>query len=255
MKNGVMIGLFIAILFSLPVAGQSKVEQLVFDQANQLYLNGEYSSAREEYQKIINSGFESPELYYNLGNTFYKLGQVPPAILYYEKALLLNPKDEDVLFNLDLANRLVVDKINPVNEFFLKKWIRAFAGIMKPDIWGLISLLSFGLLLASSLFVYATRGNRYRNLFLSGGALMMLVLVVSLALGSIQHKLTVHPDSAIVFASSLTAKSSPDAGGTDLFVIHEGVKVKITDRVGTWIRIRLADGNEAWIPEDSVEKI
>lgn len=255
MIKKMLIGLVFSLLVWLPVAGQAKVEQMVFDKANQFYLNGEYSSAREEYQKIVNSGFESGELYYNLGNAFYKLGQIPSAILYYEKALILNPKDVDIQFNLELANRLVVDKINPVNEFFFRKWTRTFAGIIKADAWGYISLIAFVLLLSVVIFVYVTRGFRFRKLMLSGGALLIVILVFSLLLGSIQNKQSVHPDSAIVFSSSLTAKSSPDTGGTDLFVIHEGVKVKITDRVGSWIRIRLADGNEAWIPENCVERI
>jgi len=255
MKKKIWIGLVFSLLIALPAAAQSRVEQLVFDQANQLYLNGEYSAARDEYQKIINSGFESAELYYNLGNAFYKLGQIPPAILYYEKALILNPKDVDLQFNLDLANRLVVDKINPLNEFFLRKWILSFAGVFKADAWGYLSLGAFFLLLTIAAIAYATRGFRYRKLIVSGGALFLVILIFSLVLGSIQNKQTIHPDSAIVFTSSLTAKSSPDAGGTDLFVIHEGLKVKIIDRVGTWIRIRLADGNEAWIPENSVEQI
>jgi tetratricopeptide (TPR) repeat protein len=251
----IAIGLVLSILFLTPAYSQSRVEQIVFEKANQLYLNGEYSSAREEYQKIVNSGFESIELYYNLGNTFYKLGQIPSAILYYEKALLLNPKDVDIQFNLDLANRLVVDKINPVNEFFLKKWVNGFAGIMKADTWGYVSLFIYILLLLAVFFTYVKMGLRFRKLMVSGGSVLLLLLLFALAMGSIQNKQTVHSDSAIVFSSSLTAKSSPDPAGTDLFVIHEGVKVKITDRVGTWIRIRLADGNEAWIPDNSVERI
>lgn len=250
-----MIGLVFSLLIALPVVGQSKVEQMVFEKGNQLYLSGDYSGAREEYQKIVNSGFESVELYYNLGNTFYKLGQIPSAILYFEKALVLNPKDMDIRFNLDQANRLVIDKINPVNEFFIRKWIRSFAGVIKADAWGYISLVSFILLVSCAIFFYVTRGFRLRKLMLSGGVLLTVIMIISLTFGTIQNKQSAHPDSAIVFSSSLTAKSSPDPGGTDLFVIHEGVKVKITDRVGTWIRIRLADGNEAWIPENSVEKI
>lgn len=250
-----MIGLVFFLLVNLPVAGQSKMEHMVFDKANQLYLGGDYSSAREEYQKIVNSGFESAELYYNLGNTFYKLGQIPPAILYFEKALILNPKDGDIRFNLDLANNLVVDKINPVNEFFLRKWVRTFAGIIKADSWGYINLAAFILLLSVIIYVYVTRGGRYKKLLFSMGTVLLVILVLSLLMGGIRNSQSVHPDSAIVFSSSLTAKSSPDPGGTDLFVIHEGVKVKITDQVGSWIRIRLADGNEAWIPESSVERI
>ncbi len=255
MTKKTLIGLVIALLFWLPSIGQSKVEQIVFDKANQLYLNGDYSAAREEFQKVINSGFESAELYYNLGNTFYKLGQIPSAILYFERALILNPKDVDIQFNLDLANRLVVDKINPVNEFFIRKWVRNIAGILKADTWGLISLISFALILGISIVIYISKDFKFRRLLIPGGAFFAFILVISLFLGSVQNRLIDHHDSAIVFSSSLTAKSSPDASGTDLFVIHEGLKVKITDKVGSWIRIRLADGNEAWIPENSVERI
>jgi len=255
MMKKVFIGLVFSLLFLGPVSAQSRMEQTVFDQANQLYQSGDYSSAREQYQKIINSGYESVELYYNLGNTFYKLGQIPSAILYCEKALVLNPKDVDIQFNLDLANRMIIDKINPVNEFFIKKWIQSFAGVMKADAWGVLSVLAFVVLLSAIAILYIARSDKYRKLLISLGAGMIFLLITSLILGNIQNKQTTHSDSAIVFTSSLTAKSSPDAGGTDLFVIHEGLKVKITDQVGTWIRIRLADGNEAWIPENSVVRI
>ena len=237
------------------VSGQSKVEQLVFDKANQLYLNSDFSGARDEYQKIVSSGFESAELYFNLGNTYYKLGQIPSAILFYERALLLNPKDEDIRFNLDLVNRLVVDKLNPVNEFFMKKWVRAAAGILKADTWGVIAIISFLLLLSLILLTYATRNNRYGQLIIPGGSVLAFLLVVSLFLGTVENRQTNHAGGAIVFATSLTAKSSPEQGGTDLFVIHEGLKVRINGQVGNWLRIRLADGNEGWVPESSVERI
>ncbi|MFA6125683.1 MAG: tetratricopeptide repeat protein [Bacteroidales bacterium] len=255
MTKRILIGLLFSWLIGLPLTGQSKVEQVVFEKANQLYLSGDYSSAREEYQKIVNSGFESVELYYNLGNTFYKLGQIPSAILYYERALILNPKDPDIRFNLNLANQLVIDKINPVSDFFVKKWIRAIAGIFKADVWGYISLITLVLLLSVIFFGYYTRGYSHMTAMVTGGGVLVVVLVFSLILGGMQNRQVAHPDSAIVFASSLTAKSSPDPGGTDLFVIHEGVKVVITDKVGAWIRIRLMDGNEAWVPENSIERI
>jgi tetratricopeptide (TPR) repeat protein len=247
--------LSLALLLWLPAIGQARMEQVVFDKANQLYLDGKYTEARDEYLKIVNSGYESAELYYNLGNAFYKLGQIPSSILYYEKARLLAPKDEDIRFNLDLANRLVVDKINPTNEFFLRKWIRTAAGILKADVWGYIGIAAFVLILLAITYLYASRGGRMRSLVTSGGALMAFLLVVALAFGTIQNRQTVKPDSAIVFTSSLTAKSSPEQGGTDLFVLHEGLKVRITGKMGNWIRIRLADGNEGWVPENSVERI
>jgi tetratricopeptide (TPR) repeat protein len=255
MMKQILIGVALTLLFGLPVSGQSKVEQIVFEQANKLYLDGEYSSAREEYLKIVNSGFESPELFYNLGNTYFKLGQIPSAILYFEKAILLDPKDPDIRFNLDLVNRLVVDKINPVNEFFIKKWIRSFAGLLRGDTWGHLSIVSIIILLSLIIVFYASKDFRFRKILLPAAVLSIAVFTISLVFGTLQNNQLTQPDTAIIFSTSLTAKSSPDPSGTDLFVIHEGVKVKILDQVGAWVRIRLADGNEAWIPEASIEKI
>jgi hypothetical protein len=167
----------------------------------------------------------------------------------------LSPKDEDILFNLELANRLVVDKINPVNEFFFRKWVRTAAGLLHAGTWGLLSIICLMALLSLVLYIYASRNDRLRPLLMPVGSVLAIVFTLSLLLGGVENRQTVHTNSAVVFASSLTAKSSPDAGGTDLFVIHEGLKVKITGQVNNWIRIRLADGNEAWVPESSVERI
>jgi len=239
----------------LGLLAQQDVAKVHMEKANQMYLNNDFAGARDEYLRIENSGLISFQLFYNLGNTYYKLGQIPSAILYYERALLLNPRDEDTRFNLTLANQMVVDKINPVREFFVKTWIRSAASALKPGTWGILTVV-FALLFATiAVFLYATRGGRLRRSGLTLGSLTLFLFFLSLFLGSIENHRVRHGKQAIVFTPTITAKSSPDAGGTELFVIHEGLKVRIMEKMGEWIRIRIPDGNEAWVPESSIVKI
>jgi len=245
----------LSFVFRVPAVGQSAAAETHLGRADQLYLSGDYSGAREEYLKIINSGYESAALYYNAGNSCYKLGQIPSAILFYERALLISPRDEDIRFNLNLANQLVIDKINPVSEFFVKRWIKSLASSASINAWAILSLIVFIVLAGVLVILYATHGFKYRQALITAGTLMILIWITSLIFTVMQDQRINHGNYAIVFAPSITAKSSPDNGGTDLFVLHEGLKIKIADQVGTWIRIRLADGNEAWIPSSTVEKI
>jgi tetratricopeptide (TPR) repeat protein len=255
MRYRLLAILILSFAFGLPAVGQSAAAETHLGRADQLYLSGDYSGAREEYLKIINSGYESASLYYNTGNSCYKLGQIPSAILFYERALLIDPRDEDIRFNLDLANQLVIDKINPVSEFFLKRWIKSLAASASVNFWAILSLLIFGLLTGILVFLYATRGSRSKQGLITAGVLLLLIWISSLTFAVMQDQRVNRGNYAIVFAPTITAKSSPDNGGTDLFVLHEGLKIRIIDQVGTWIRIRLADGNEAWIPSGTVEKI
>lgn len=247
--------LILSFVFSASADGQSVAAETHLGRADQLYLSGDYSGAREEYLKIINSGYESATLYYNTGNSCYKLGQIPSAILFYERALLISPRDEDIRFNLNLANQLVIDKINPVSEFFVKRWIQSVASSLRVNMWAILSLIAFIVVAGILVFLYATRGSKYKQALMTAGILMILVWITSLSFTVMQDQRINHGNYAIVFAPTITAKSSPDNGGTDLFVLHEGLKIKITDQVGSWIRIRLADGNEAWIPGEAVERI
>jgi tetratricopeptide (TPR) repeat protein len=253
--NRMIITLIAALVAILPASANTGESELLFRKANQLYLDGDLPGAREEYMKIVQAGLESAELYYNLGNTCYKMGLIPSAILYFEKSLVLNPRNEDTRFNLSLANQLIVDKIEPLNRFFVSRWIDGLASLLRTDAWAKVSLVAFILTLILIVIIYGTRAIILKKALLLCAILMSLMSVSSFLLGNKSyHALNITP-SAIIFSPSITAKSSPDTSGTDLFVLHEGTKVRITDQVGNWLRIRLADGNQAWIPADSVEKI
>jgi tetratricopeptide (TPR) repeat protein len=227
----------------------------LFELANQKYSEGYYDEAISSYEEILTTGYSSAALYYNLGNAYYKTNEVTKAILNYERALLLSPGDEDIKYNLEIANQLVADKINNLPEFFITKWFKQIRTGLSPDKWALISLVSFAVMAVFALMFFFLRSRFVRKLSLAGAVLFLLLSTASLVFGRLQYKQFSERNTAIIFSPSVTAKSSPDQGGTDLFVLHEGVKVWISDHLNGWLEIQLADGNKAWIPENSLERI
>jgi len=242
-------------IFLVSSAAIADGNESLFALANQKYSDGKYAEASQSYEEILATGYSSAALYYNLGNSYYKQNELTLAILNFERALLLSPGDEDIKYNLEIANQLVVDRIDALPEFFLSKWVRQLRMGLSPDNWGMLSLIAFFLTGIAFLLFYFLRRRFFRKLFLVIVVIMILFSGTTLLFGWQQNKLLSERNTAIIFSSTVTAKSSPDEGGTDLFVLHEGVKVWITDQLNDWLEIQLADGNKAWIPENSLERI
>lgn len=232
-------------------AGDNRLEQ----QAEQLYSEGKYNEAAEAYQKILDEGVESAELYYNIGNCFYKMGENTRAILYYERALLLDPSDGMARYNLEMAQKAVVDKIEVLPELFLVRWYKAVETNFSADQWGYISVGLFLIFLVmAALFFYSPSVGVKKTGFVVG------LIVFFLTIGSIffaykQDKRVSQREYAIVMTPSVTVKGAPDNSGTSLFLIHEGLKVRVIGELGEWYNIRLADGNEGWVAKSDIEKI
>ena len=223
--------------------------------ANRHYVDGEFSQAIALYQEVLNSQKVSAEVYYNLGNSQYKSGNYTQAIINYERALLLAPDDDDIRFNLALANRHIQDAISPLPRMFLVRWWENISNNFSVDEWGKISVISFILvLLLTAIFIFS-RSSTIKKLTFWIGILMILATVISYNVAAQQENRLTNQRNAIVTQPSITVKSSPSEGGTDLFLIHEGLKVQIKNQLGSWIEIRLADGNQGWLPDSSVEKI
>ena len=223
--------------------------------ANRHYADGEFSQAIALYQEVLNSQKVSAEVYYNLGNSQYKSGKYTQAIINYERALLLAPDDDDIRFNLSLANRHIQDAISPLPRMFLVRWWENISNNFSVDEWGKISVISFILvLLLTAIFIF-NRSSAIKKLTFWIGILMILATVISYNVAAQQENRLTNQRNAIVTQPSITVKSSPSEGGTDLFLIHEGLKVQIKNQLGSWIEIRLADGNQGWLPDSSVEKI
>jgi Tetratricopeptide repeat len=236
-------------------AGWAQTPEDVFNRGNELYRAGKYQDAAKEYEHIIKQGYSSAELYYNLGNAYYRNEQLAQAILSYERAARLHPNDPDITHNLKLVYFKTVDRIEPVPEMFLIQWMRSIGSLILPETVRILFILSWVLLFGSLATMYFI----LRQGTLRVARIIFFVSFVSTALWAamlgIQSFQETTQDKAIITAQIVTAKSSPDDKSVDAFVIHEGVKVKLTDLVGDWVKITLVDGKVGWILADQCERI
>lgn len=234
---------------------QAEDMNVIYNKANAAYQKGDYETAIIGYLKILDSGRESAEVFYNLGNAYYKSGEVAPAILYYERAARINSSDEDIRFNLRMANLKVIDKISPIPEFELKKWWNELILLFGANTWAALSLgLAAGLFFCLAMFRMSGTASGKRILF-SLSVIFFISSATAFTLArSAKEKLT-KEHFAILFSASAYVKSSPEDKSTDLFILHEGTKVRILDQIGGWKRIRIADGNEGWIAEKDIKLI
>ena len=223
--------------------------------ADSAYVNGNYQEAIKVYESLLKQG-ESAELYYNLGNAYYRTENITRAVLNYERALLLSPGDGDIRFNLQIARSKTIDKIVPESEMFFVTWYRSLVNMMSVDGWGRLALVSLALVIVLFLvYLFSARVWLQEVGFFGGGALL-LVFVLSNFFAWQQRQQLLNRESAIVVAPSVTVKSTPAQNGTDLFILHEGTKVVITDgSMKSWREIRLADGKKGWIESKKIELI
>ena len=229
--------------------------QSLIQNGNQQYLEEEFESAIRTYERVIDSGYVAADLYYNLGNSYFKSHKITSAILNYERAILLAPNDDDIRYNLNLARTFVVDKIEVLPQPFYLKWHKKVAGFFSSELWAIISIICFILfLIFFSLYLFVSTYRMKKSAFWV--SIFVLFVSVSSFVFSFHHKriITGH-NTAIIFTPSVTVKSTPDESGTDLFLIHEGTKVRIEDTLGLWTGIKLEDGNKGWLLTSDIVKI
>lgn len=223
--------------------------------ANDLYTKGNYQDAANIYETIIKLGYESSELYFNTANSYYKQNVIAHAILNYEKAIRLAPNDEDIRYNLDLSNRLVIDKIEVLPVFFITDWLRSLKNIFTSDNWAILSIVTFIIsLIFISLYLYS-RNIGLKKLSFWLGFFIIFFSVIAFVFSYQQKQNILSGKTAIIMNPSVTVKSSPDASGTDLFVLHEGTKVWLGDKISDWNEIKLSDGSKGWLKADDLEII
>jgi tetratricopeptide (TPR) repeat protein len=198
---------------------------------------------------------ESPEIYFNLGNSYFKTGQFTLAILNFERAKLLAPNDEDIAFNLQVANQKVVDSIQELPGIFIVRWWESLINSQNTDTWAVFSILGFIVFLVMLGFYFFARTSEIKRLTFWLGCFLIFFTILSWSFAAKQKNRMVNHNYAIVMEPTVTVKSSPSEKGTNLFVIHEGLKVRITDKLGDWVEISLADGNKGWLLTESIERI
>jgi tetratricopeptide (TPR) repeat protein len=234
---------------------QLQAPQELFQRGNEFYRAAKFKEAAAAYDTILQQGTVSAELYFNLGNVYFRLGNFARAILYYERAARLNPNDADIQHNLRLVSLRSVDRIEPVPELFLTQWIQAATSVASPATGAGMFAGVWVLFFFSLSVMVVTRAPGVmkfsRRIFFVS---IPLMIAAGLFFAAQQVQEAKH-NAAIVISTVVTAKSSPDEQSVDAFVIHEGLKVNVSDAVGEWLKITLPDGKVGWIKSAQCEKI
>lgn len=224
-------------------------------EANQLYSKGEYGQAAEIYENILKTNGIAPELYYNLGNAYFKQDEIAKSILNYERALRLAPNYADARHNLAFAQQKLIDKIPDSSTFFLARWMENIVNHLDSNTWLFTSFALF-LLTIICIFFFIFGGKQILRKSAFYIALLSLILsIVMLIFAGIEKKMILDQSSAIVMNGAVTAKSSPDKTGTDLFVLHAGTKIIVVSTLNSWSEIRLTNGNVGWVESWTIERI
>lgn len=247
----------ISCIFCFSFAATSAPDNLnaQWEEANLLYINADYDAAVDAYESIADTGYVSGKLFYNLGNAYFKSGNIAKAILNYQKAVRLSPFDKDARYNLAVANGYVKDRIDVVPEFFLSSWVRSLRSVCNANGWAVISLIMLVVALAAFLvFIVADRKALRKCGFFSGIACFVL-FVIAVTFAAVDKHNFRHPTQAVVMQQSVPVKSSPDNAGSDLFILHEGTCVKVVSAYDSWTEIIIPDGNKGWLRSDALELI
>ncbi len=229
--------------------------QELLQQGNRAYGKGNYAQAAQSYNAVLETGYASAELYYNLGNTYYRLQQYGLAILNYERALRLKPNFSDARQNLQLANSHTEDEILQLPELFIVRWAHTMVSWLSPTAWRVVLLAMLTVLAALVVAVFLCRDYHRRKQSLVGCIVVVVLLAITLACTIASTVRAQKHNQAIVTVPMLVVKSSPEEGSVDKLILHEGTKVGIDENLGDWFKIHIADGNTGWVSEKEVTVI
>lgn len=252
MKNYFKIFFLLFLLAKISFASQ--VDDLM-KQGNNFYQNKNYEKAIESYEQLVSLGYEGVSLFYNLGNSYYREGKIGYAILNYEKALRISPNDDDIRHNLAIANTKTIDRIDTLPKFFLFQWWESLLSFFSLKSWIYFSFFLYILILIASGIYFFTKNSRTQRYSFFGGLIILCFFILSVVVLSVNLNRELNIKHGIVIASAVSAKLSPDVKSNDAFVIHEGLKVQLEDKVDNWVKIRLNDGKIGWLHENDVAKI
>jgi len=254
MKN--IVGLMLVMLITVSMYAQTAETNTIIEKANTFYVEKKFAEAADLYEQVVSLGFQSSELFYNLGNAYYKSNKFPKAILYYEKALKLNPTDSKIVFNLQFVRQQALrDKIEIIPENPFTALIRVVVGKFSSKSWSIYSITFFTLALGAVLFFLFARHKNIRKLAFSMASVFLLISLFTFFAAYKGASYQRNQNTAIIMAPVVLVKSSPDEGSTDLFRIHEGLKVFVNDNSGEWVEVKLEDGRVGWVKNSEIERI
>ncbi len=248
-----MKNLFYILIVLLSFTTIEAQNSTLFEQGNALYNEGKYAEAIDKYMSVLETDVHSAELYYNLGNAHYRLNNVAPSIYYFEKALLLNPKDKDIKNNLAFANNMTIDAIDNIPEVGFSKLIKNMTNTFSFDMWAKIAvLLAFVYVVLVLMYYFSYASGKKRIAFVTS-VVCLLSLCIALAFAFNKFELDKKDNPAIVFVQESQVKTEPNLRSEEAFRLHEGTKVQIIDTVNNWKKVKLLDGKTGWIDSEDIK--
>lgn len=244
--------LYVLLFILCPVVSQA---QDLKTKADSAYQQDHFAQAAELYEQLLQKGHSS-EVYYNLGNCYYRLEKIAPCILNYERALLLSPGDAQVRHNLELARNKTIDKMIPAGEVFLVTWFKTIVNTLSVDGWGKLATVCFILALVMLGIYLFIKDMLWRKIGFYASIAFITVCVLANIFAWYQKQMLLNRNTAVVMTKECKGKTTPSDSGKDAFVIHEGTKVTVKDAsMNEWLEVRLADGKSGWLRAENVEKI
>jgi tetratricopeptide (TPR) repeat protein len=237
------------------IAAKADENTVVLDSANSAYEKGNFDKAIQLYESIVAKNLVSAQLYYNLGNAYYKTNSIGAAILNYERAKKLAPKDENIVVNLKMANQRTEDKIDAAPSLFLTDWKNGIVNLLNEKQWSLLCILCLIISLALIAIYIVSDNNVFKKTGFFGGILLSLCTILLFFIAQQKYNATKYSSDAIIISSSVTVTSSPNEKGTKLFILHEGAKINITNESDDWTEIQIANGNVGWLKTSALQKI
>ena len=234
---------------------QVSLAQNAFEQGNQYYQKENFQAAISSYESIINSGKESADVYFNLGNCYYKLHKVGPAVYNYEKALLLNPNDQEIKTNLDFARKMAIDDIKIIPKVGFHKLIQDFTSTYYYDTWAWIAVALALVFFLFFLGYYFSGTTLKKRIFFTGMFVILLGITLSVSAGIFERNRLENEKPAIVFAETAPVKNEPKTSSPDAFILHEGTKVYILESIANWKKIELTDETTGWIESSAIKEL
>lgn len=243
------------LLFSFLGFSKSQHNEKLFSKATESYNSGNFQEAVDTYMSILNSGFESSSLYYNLANAHYKLNHVAECVYYYEKALMLNPENEDAKNNLVFANQMTIDAITPLPKTWLKRVSDGITKLFLPDTWAVFSILGIFGFVISFLLYYFLEKTIFKRIFFTAMLVSVIFSIGTYFIADFHQNNIEMEKFAILFDKNVRVFSEPNAYSSEVFSLHEGTKVEITENLNDWVKIKLADGKTGWVKQSVLKTL
>ena len=248
------LNFFISLFLFISTSSIAEKIPAAVESANAAYSAGHFEKAAKLYESALDNS-ESAELYFNLGNAYYKQNMIGLAVLNYERAKKLDPDDEDININLKHAYQKTEDKIDAAPELFLTEWKNGLVNMMSEKQWSVLCIVLVCVSLLLFLLYFLGNAKRTRQSGFFGGSILLILTICVFFIAKHRYSLDLNSSGAVITDESVTVTGSPSENGTKLFILHEGTKVEIIDEQPNWVEIRIANGNTGWLKVTKLERI